>query len=174
MLKIFRIAFKNLYRQKRRSLLTVFIIAFGVIAVLLFSGIAGSFKSMMIGQITDSSLGHIQVHRKGYVQSLDNMPLNIIIKGKQLDKLTQTLDKIPEIEAYSFRILFGGMLSNYKETTNMKLAAVNPKKEGKVTPLLKTRIKKGRMPKKGEIVLPDLNNKRNGAESEQRCCYLSQ
>ena len=91
MLTILRIAFKNLYRQKRRTLLTIFIISFGVIAVLLFSAVAGSFKSMMIGQITDSMLGHIQVHRKGYVQSLDNMPLNLIIKKKQLDNITKIL-----------------------------------------------------------------------------------
>ena len=45
--------------------------------VLLFVAIAGSFKAMMIGQFTDSMLGHLQVHRKGYVASIDNLPLNL-------------------------------------------------------------------------------------------------
>lgn len=54
-----RIAFRNLYRQKRRTGLTVSIIAFGVVAVILFTALAGSFKNMMISQITDSMLGHL-------------------------------------------------------------------------------------------------------------------
>ncbi len=156
MFKIMRIAFKNLYRQRRRTLLTVFIISFGVIAVLLFSAIAGSFKSMMIGQITDSMLGHIQIHRKGYVESLDNMPLNLVIENEYLDEVTKVLGQIPTIQSYSFRILFGGMLSDYRETTNIKLAAIDPEKEKEVIPLLNSRIKQGRMLKQGEIVLPDL------------------
>ncbi|MBN2038676.1 MAG: ABC transporter permease [Spirochaetes bacterium] len=159
MIKIMRIAFKNLYRQKRRTMLTVFIIAFGVIAVLLFSAIAGSFKSMMVGQITDSMLGHIQIHRKGYVESLDNMPLNLVIQDEALDKTAEVLDEIPTIEGFSFRILFGGMLSDYRETTNIKLAALDPEKEKNVIPLLGGRIKQGRILKEGEIVLPDLITK---------------
>ena len=31
----------------------------------------------MIGQITDSMLGHLQVHRRGYVASIDSLPLNL-------------------------------------------------------------------------------------------------
>ena len=104
MLKIARIAFINLYRQKRRTLLTIFIIAFGVIAVLLFSAVAGSFKSMMIGRITDSMLGHIQIHRKGYVESLDNMPLNLVIENENLEmkhmcfdiEIANTQDAMPD------------------------------------------------------------------------------
>ncbi|MCK5683054.1 ABC transporter permease [bacterium] len=156
MITIMRIAFNNLYRQKRRTFLTVAIIAFGVISVLLFSAIAGSFKGMMIGQITDSMLGHIQIHRKGYVESLDNMPLNLTINKKQLAKITEVLDKNKFIEGYSFRILLGGMLSNYVETTNIKLAAINPEQAKVVIPLLSGRIKEGKMLKKGEILLPDL------------------
>ncbi len=156
MITIMRIAFNNLYRQKRRTFLTVAIIAFGVIAVLLFTAIAGSFKGMMIGQITDTMLGHIQIHRKGYVESLDNMPLNLTINKKQLDKITGILDKEKLVEGYSFRILLGGMLSNYVETTNIKLAAINPAQEKVVIPLLSGRIKEGIMLKKGEILLPNL------------------
>ena len=152
MLKIIRIAFKNLYRQKRRTLLTIFIIAFGVIAVLLFSAVAGSFKTMMVGQITDSMLGHIQIHRNGYVESLDNMPLNLVIENEDLDKIKKILEQVPAIESYSFRILFGGMLSDYRETTNIKLAALDPEREKNVIPLLISRIKHGKMLTQGECL----------------------
>jgi len=156
---LIKIAFRNLYRQKRRTLLTIAIISVGVIAVLLFSALSGAFKNMMVGQITDSMLGHMQIHRKGYVSSLDNLPLDKTIDAKQMKKMGEILDRIPRVEAYSKRILMGGMLSNYMETTNIKVAGINPKDESIVTPLLTSRIKKGEMLKKGEILLPELVTK---------------
>ncbi|MCK4422264.1 ABC transporter permease [candidate division WOR-3 bacterium] len=156
---LIKIAFRNLYRQKRRTLLTIAIISVGVIAVLLFSALSGAFKNMMVGQITDSMLGHLQIHRKGYISSLDNLPLDKTIDAKQMKKMGEILDRIPRVEAYSKRILMGGMLSNYMETTNIKVAGINPKDESIVTPLLTSRIKKGEMLKKGEILLPELVTK---------------
>ena len=159
MSNLIKIAFRNLCRQKRRTLLTIAIISVGVIAVLLFSALSGAFKNMMVGQITDSMLGHLQIHRKGYVSSLDNLPLDKTFDAQQMKKIGEILDKIPQVEAYSKRILMGGMLSNYMETTNIKVAGINPKDESIVTPLLTSRIKKGTMLKKGEILLPELVTK---------------
>ena len=156
---LIKIALRNLQRQRRRTLLTVAIISVGVIAVLLFSALSGAFKDIMVGQITDSMLGHLQIHRKGYVSSMDNLPLDKTIDEKQMKEIEEILDKIPQVEAYSKRILMGGMLSNYMETTNIKVAGINPKDESIVTPLLTSRIKKGTMLKKGEILLPELVTK---------------
>jgi putative ABC transport system permease protein len=62
---LFKIAFRNLLRYKRRTLLTASLVTIGVVFVLLFISISGSFKNMMVGQMTDSMLGHLEVHRKG-------------------------------------------------------------------------------------------------------------
>ena len=59
MIRIFKIAVRNLMRYKRRTLLTSLLITLGLLMVILFSGLAGSFKEMMIGQITDSNLAHM-------------------------------------------------------------------------------------------------------------------
>jgi len=156
---IIKIAFRNLYRQKRRTFLTMGIVAFGVLAVLLFSATAGSFKNLIIGEITDSMLGHIQIHKKGFVGALDNLPLDKSLNAKQLKTVEKTLDAIPEIEGYSYRILFGGMVSNYLESTSAKFSAIIPAKEDVVVPLLKDRLKKGKFLHKGEVLLPELITK---------------
>jgi putative ABC transport system permease protein len=153
---VIKIAVRNLTRQRRRTVLTVAIISVGVIAVLLFSALAGAFKDMMIGQITDSMMGHLQIHRKGYVSSLDNLPLDKVITAKQMEKIEKVLNTIPQIESYSMRILMGGMLSNYLETTNIKVAGIYPQSETEVTPLLASRIMAGAMLERGEILLPEL------------------
>lgn len=153
---IIKIAYRNLIRQKKRTLLTMSIIILGVVAVLLFSSLTGAFKSLMIGEITDSALGHIQIHRKGYVSSIDNLPLDKTFNEQQIKKISSVLDTYPEIEAYSKRILFAGMLSNYAETTNVKLVAIHPDKEYRVLPLLKDRLQEGEFLKEEGILIPDL------------------
>lgn len=154
---LFKIAVRNLLRYKRRTLLTALLITIGVIFVLVFMSVSGSFKNMMICQITDSMLGHLQVHRKGYVASIDNLPLNLNLKAGAVDRLEKILYTQPEIAAYSPRIKFGGMFSNFAETTNVRLNGVIPEKEFATTPLLLSRIVDGEKEiKRGEILIPEL------------------
>ncbi len=155
MLAIMKIALRNLYRQKRRTYLTVSIVAFGVVAVLLFTAVSDSFKSMMIGQITDSALGHLQIHQKGYMSSIENAPLDKTLNDEQITQVQGILDAIPEIEAYSLRLLLGGMFSNYAETTNIRVIGVYPEREQAVSPLLKDRVLTGKFVQQGEILVPD-------------------
>ena len=157
MLNIFKIAIRNLTRYKRRTLLTASLVAIGVVFVLVFISVSGSFKNMMIGQITDSFLGHVQIHKKGYVASLDSLPLTMNLGTKALRKVEKAISQSPEIEAYSKRIKFGGMFSNFVETTNVRLNGVYPEDEFKTVPLFLSRIKEGEKSiKPGEILVPEL------------------
>src|SRR3972149_6003574 len=121
MFKILKLAARNLARYWRRTLLTAGLIILGIVAVLLFIAVSGSFKGVVIGEITDSMIGHLQVHRKGYVASIENLPLNLNLKAGAVARLESTLEKQAEIEAYSPRIKFGGMFSNFTETSSIRL-----------------------------------------------------
>ncbi len=141
MTKIAKIAYRNLLRYSRRTMLTSMLIIIGIVAVLLFIAIAGSFKQLMVGQITDSMLGHLQVHRKGYVASIDNSPLNLNLKARQVVKLKGILKENDKVTSFSTRLKFGGMLSNYTETSNVRLNGINPEMEFQTAPLLSQRVK---------------------------------
>jgi putative ABC transport system permease protein len=157
MYNIIKIAIRNLIRYKRRTLLTASLVAMGIIFVLVFTAVSGSFKNLIISQITDSMLGHIQIHRKGYVASIDNLPLTMNMKPQAVTKVEKQLEEMPGIEAYSPRIKFGGMFSNFTETTAIRLNGVDPEKEVKTVPLLMSRIIGGeKVIKKGEIMIPEL------------------
>lgn len=159
MLKIFKLAARNLQRYKRRTLLTSMLVTLGVAAVLLFVSISGSFKALMIGQITDSMLGHLQIHRKGYLASIDNLPLNRNLNEKQMAKVEEILAAEPAIESYTVRLKLGAMFSNFTETTNIRLNAVLPEQETRAMPLLADRILEGEkegLVKPGEILIPEL------------------
>ncbi|MBW1893542.1 MAG: ABC transporter permease [Deltaproteobacteria bacterium] len=161
MIRIFKIALRNLMRYKRRTLLTSLLITLGLLMVILFSGLAGSFKEMMIGQITDSNLAQMQIHKKGYVSSIDTSPLNLTINQKGYKKIEKVLKENPDVEAYAPRIKLSAMLSNFTETTNIRLNAIDPEKEIKVCPDISERMKfsGSQIPdlllKPGEIIIPE-------------------
>ena len=160
MCNLFKIAIRNLLRYKRRTLLTASLITVGVVFVLAFVAVSGSFKNMMIGEITDSMLGHMQVHRKGYVASIETLPINLNIKGGAIAKLEKILNEQPEIESWSPRIKFGGMFSNFTETSSIRITAIDPEKEFKTVPLLPARLIEGSKElKPGEILIPELLSK---------------
>jgi putative ABC transport system permease protein len=152
-----KIAGRNLVRYKRRTLLTLSLIVIGVLFVAGFVAVTGSFKTMMIGQITDSFMGHIQIHRKGYLGAIENLPLTMNLKPREVKKVEMLLKETPGIEAYSLRIKFGAMFSNFIETTNIRVNGVDPEGEARTVPLLFSRIMEGEKAlRKGEILIPEL------------------
>jgi putative ABC transport system permease protein len=158
MLNVLKIALRNLARFGRRTLLTSTLITLGIVSVLLFVAIAGSFKAMMIGQFTDAVLGHIEVHRKGYVASIDSLPLNLNMQPMMVGRVEQVLKKLDAVEAYSNRVKLGAMFSNFTETTSIRINGVDPQAEVATTPMLPGRIvegsKEGPVLKRGEILIP--------------------
>jgi len=160
MLNILKMAARNLARFGRRTLLTSTLITLGIVSVLLFVSVAGSFKAMMIGQFTDAVLGHLEVHRRGYVASIDTLPLNLNMQPAMLEKIEQALKASPEIEAWSERVKLGALFSNFTETTSIRINGIDPVKETATTPLLPGRIiegsKTGALLNPGEILIPAL------------------
>lgn len=136
MKNIIKISFRNLVRNGRRSMLTASLITIGVVFVLVYAALSGSFKAYMVGQITDSMLGHIQIHKKGYVASIDNLPLDKNLNEKQINKIVEFLEDNPYIESYTFRLKLGAMFSNYVSSTSIRLNGIDPKKETHTLPLL--------------------------------------
>jgi putative ABC transport system permease protein len=157
---VLKIAARNLSRYRRRTLLTLLLIVIGMVAVLLFIAVTGSFKSMMVGQITDSVLGHLQVHRKGYVASIDTLPLNLNLKPGAVGRIEAALKQEPAVESWSPRVKFGAMFSNFNETTSIRVNGVDPAREAATVPLLAGRVlegeKGGALVEKGQIVIPVL------------------
>ena len=139
MLDVFRIAARNLLRYKRRTLLTALLITVGLTAVLLFVAVAGSFKGMMVAQFTDAMVGHLQAHRIGYVGAMESLPVDRNMRPRMLVNLYPALDETDEIAAWSPRVKFMAMFSNFA-TTSIRLNGVYPERELATTPLVVNRV----------------------------------
>jgi len=160
MIDILRIAARNLLRYKRRTLLTSLLITVGLTAVLLFIAVAGSFKSMMVGQFTDSMVGHMQVHRRGYVGAMESLPVDRNMRTRMLVKLYETLDSVEGIDAWSPRVKLMAMFSNFTSTTSIRLNGIDPQREAATVPLVSNRVLEGGevtpLVQRGMIQVPEL------------------
>ena len=160
MISTLKLAARNLLRYRRRTLLTALLITLGVMALLLFVAAAGSFKQTMVGSITDSMLGHLQIHRKGYTASIDNLPLNLSLQPSAVGKIETALKADPDVAAYSLRIKLGAMFSNFTENTSIRLNGVDPAAEDAAVPALRQRISEGDrtgpLVEPGKVLIPML------------------
>jgi putative ABC transport system permease protein len=160
MISTLKLASRNLLRYRRRTLLTALLITLGVMALLLFVAAAGSFKQTMVGSITDSMLGHLQIHRKGYTASIDNLPLNMSLQPNAVGKIETALKADPDVAAYSLRVKLGAMFSNFTENTSIRLNGVDPAAEDAALPALRERInegdKSGALVEPGKVLVPTL------------------
>ena len=160
MSNIAKIALRNVLRYRRRSLMTTALIVIGMLLVIVFSGVLNSFKDMMVGTLTDSMLGHLQIHGKGYVNSIDNLPLHLNMGEAQVRDVQKILDGHEALVAYSPRIKLGAMLSNFEQTTSIRLMAVLPEMEIQTCPGLVGRLKEKQREGRpflqpGELILPE-------------------
>ncbi len=160
MIDILKIAARNLLRYKRRTLLTALLITVGMVAVLLFIAVAGSFKSMMVAQFTDSMVGHLQIHRRGYVGAMESLPVDRNMRPRMLVKLYETLDAAQGIEAWSPRVKLMAMFSNFANTTSIRLNGIDPVRELATVPLVANRVLEGGavvpLVEPGKIQVPEL------------------
>jgi putative ABC transport system permease protein len=159
-LKVLKLAARNLARYWRRTILTAGLIVLGVMAVLLFVAVSGSFKGLIVGQITDSMLGHLQVHRRGYVASIDNLPLNLNMRPGAVAKLEGVLKDKDWLVTYSPRLKFGAMFSNFTETTSIRLNGIIPEREAAAMPMLTGRVVQGSVAsgllEPGKVLIPEI------------------
>ena len=158
MIHLLKIALRNLLRYRRRTLLTSSLITFGVVLVIVFGGLAISFRSQMIGTITNSSMGDLQIHATGYVESIDNTPLHLFLTDSQYARVEGVLEGTEGVAAFSPRIKFGAMISNYAQTSNIRLTAIRPDREMKTVTDLSKRVARSdgalEILKPGEVIVP--------------------
>jgi len=154
------LAARNLTRYRRRTLLTALLITLGVVALLLFVAAAGSFKQTMVGSITDSMLGHLQVHRKGYTASMDNLPLTMSLQPRTVGLIEDALKAEPAVAAYSKRVKLGAMFSNFEQNSSIRLNGIDAAAEDAAVPALRQRIsagdKTGPLVQRGQVLVPAL------------------
>lgn len=129
-----KMAIRNVWRNRRRSIITILAIGMGLMLVIFIRGfMSGLTKQMLDGFIRVQS-GHFQICAKGYNKKARLLPLDISIGNPE--KIISEIRDIPEIEGIAPRIRFGGLISSGLNSFGILGIGIEPKEEEKVLAIM--------------------------------------
>ena len=132
-----KMAWRNVWRHKRRTLLTVAAIAFAVAISVFMRGLQRGTYEQMINNVIRINTGYLQIHKKGF---WENKTLRYTFKPDQ--HLSEILSSQPRITSFAQRVEADGLASAEENTNGVLIIGVDPQAEAKAT-TLKEKIKKG-------------------------------
>src|SRR6056297_1267328 len=118
---IFKIALRNLIRQKRRTFFTALSMIVGFVLASFFIAWADGSYNYIIDNFTRNRLGHIQIHKQGY---LDKPTLYKTIN--KYDNIEGKLKNTENITNWTTRIFTGGLVSVDKESSGAQITGIDP------------------------------------------------
>jgi putative ABC transport system permease protein len=124
----FMLAWRNVWKNKRRTILTLLTIMVGCAMIILFRAIQDGGYGKMIEDSIASNTGHIQIHEKGF---WENMSIDYAFEPN--DQLLHYLRKSPGVSATSIRVHAGGLIANENNSYLVMVQGVDPEQEKKVS-----------------------------------------
>ncbi|MBU1170929.1 MAG: ABC transporter permease [Proteobacteria bacterium] len=130
-------ALRNIWRNPRRTWLTILAIAFAsLLLVFMLSFQFGSYEAMINTSVRIST-GHLQVQARGYQKDR-----NIWQAVNDPNDLATILNSMPDIVAWTFRANAFSLVSSEKRTDGVQITGIEPEREKQVS-TLKDLIRKG-------------------------------
>jgi len=119
-----KLAWRNIWRNRRRALITMASIFFAVFFCTVMNSMVSGLWEKMRDDALRTQAGHIQIHLKGYWQDkiMDNfMDID--------DSVITKLETLENIENVSPRVEFVAMASNGTQSKGVAVLGVSPEKE---------------------------------------------
>lgn len=110
-----KMAFRNIFRQRRRTLFTGLSIAGGFALAVIFIGWSDGSYNNIIDQFTRTRLGHIQIHQKSY---LDRPSLYKSITD--VPKVGAILDQTRGVESWTPRVFSAGLAADGDKSAGVR------------------------------------------------------
>ncbi|MEE2656906.1 MAG: ABC transporter permease [Candidatus Latescibacterota bacterium] len=133
-----RIAFRNVFRQRRRSLFTSLMMVGGFTLSSLSIGISDGSYAHLIDMFTRDQTGHLQIHRQGYRQQPS---LHATLTADE--RLVRAIEHQSGFAAWAPRVYAPGLAFLGRKTAGARLVGVDPVREPATT-RLKQKISEGR------------------------------
>lgn len=124
-------AWRNLWRNRRRTLITVTAIALSIMVVQAFHNLAVGIYARMIDDGVRAGSGHLAVYRGGYLDG----------REEQLsfapDDLAKRIQALPGVQMVLPRIYLPALAQSSSDSRGILLVGVDPAAERQVNPFLK-------------------------------------
>ena len=121
------LAFRNLFRHRSRTALTLAAIVFGSVSLVLSGGFVEDIFVQLQDGTVHSGLGHVQVHRTGYQELGRRDPYGYMIEDSE--SVAERIRSVPEVMEVMARLSFAGTLSNGRADVPVLGEGVEPHRE---------------------------------------------
>ena len=125
---ILKIASRNIFRQKRRTILTALAMIVGFALLSVTIGLSDGAYGNIISMFTRNRMGHIQVHREGY---LNKPSLYETIDG--YTTVGEVIENSTGVEAWTPRVYAAGLGSVGEKSTVVQIIGVDVTRETQAT-----------------------------------------
>lgn len=126
---LWQLALRNLWRNRRRTLLTLSAMVISSALLILCLGIFSGMLKDMLASATEQYFGHIVISSAGYQDDRD------MFANFAADKNLQQLLQRPQVQGFSPRLRSFGLLSHQQNSSPVELLGVLPDQERQVTSL---------------------------------------
>ena len=132
-----KMAWRNIWRNKRRTLLTIGAITFaGLLLVFMLSFQFGSYETMINTSVTIQT-GHLQIQAQAYHEKPN---IRYVISNPE--KIAGIVEKIPQIAAFTDRGQNFSLISSENRTCGALVTGIDPERESRVS-RLKSLVRQG-------------------------------
>jgi len=121
-----RLAWRNIWRHRRRTLIVALAIGITMWMMIMYDGLIGGFQQAIYGNAIKVLGGNIQVHAVGYSEKAAQTPL-LALPDPQ--GIVQAALAQPQVVAASQRIITGGLASSREGAFAVSITGVEPEKE---------------------------------------------
>jgi ABC-type lipoprotein release transport system permease subunit len=149
--RLLRLAWRNLWRNPRRTLIAMAAIGLGYGMLLFVACLMAGLRQQMVESGTDLVLSDAEVHAPSYYP---DRPINQTLGGRDgtdVSTLVAGITTDPRVEAASPRVYGYGLVSATHQSAGAQLLGVVPDQEQKITVLQRRMVKgsylTGRIPK---------------------------
>ena len=133
---ILKIAWRNVWRNKLRSLVVIISMVLGLWSGLFTIAMSNGINEQRVKSAIDSYLHHIQIHNPSFEYNLD---INKSIKDPL--KILKELENNNLVKGYSSRIIISAMASSAHGAEGVKIIGIDSKNESQFSDISKNIIK---------------------------------
>ncbi|MGB5179121.1 MAG: FtsX-like permease family protein [Gammaproteobacteria bacterium] len=120
------VAWRNLWRNHRRSLIMLAAIAVGLWGMIWMTALMRGMVDQMIDDAISTLSGHVQIHAEGY---LDDPSVEHTIPAVDDNTALQDLLNSPQVSAWSQRIRVPAVIRSEREVYGITLVGIDPQRE---------------------------------------------
>jgi ABC-type lipoprotein release transport system permease subunit len=121
-----RLAWRNMWRHRRRTLLIVLAMGFGLCLMMWYDGLVDGFYQAIYGNAIKVLGGNVQIHAVGYKESAGQTPLLPLADDLQVLEAARAQ---PGVIVASRRINTGGLASSREGAFAVGITAIEPEVE---------------------------------------------